>query len=1030
MARASCAAVFRPKPFRRGLLTAALLCSAAPGALAADWVDDGGVWSGNWNNPGHWSTGAVPGSTTPVVIGPTSALIQINTPANARSVQLLGGAQIVFYSGGNLVVTEGFYANGDNVRVTIQNSGTYLNIGGVMRLGDVTSFTVETDAELITGGAIIGENAGQSAGVSLFDGAAWDNFGHDLVVGQGGRGYVAVNSGSTLDTGTLTIGNGDEASEVRVSGPSTITVTGLTTVGGSGEGSLTVSGGSFSTGDLTIGDEAGSFGEAKVNDLSSEDGSLISYGTIRVGAAGTGELVLEGGGTAGAFGNLVVGESATGSGTILISGADSLLGIIGFVDIGDGGVGVLTVEDGGHFGSNNYVTLGTEETGDGTVSVTDGSWEQTGPGSLYVGGRGRGRFTLDNSDAQVNFLLLGDYETGDGGVTLTNGSTMDVATSGVSLGYEGQGNVRVEGGSVLTIGGGLRLASSHDTGRGELTISGTDSRVTVRDWTLVGNSGEGRVRVEAGGRLETANLRAGSIATGMGELVVTGDTSSWQATGDVWFGGLGQAELVLADQGVGIVTGNLTFGDPGGQGHGTLSVSNGAAFVGGTLTQHANSTYAYIIGDGPTAGGGVQVAGAATIEAGARLSVGFDGAVQNGDSFLVLDSLTGVTGTYTLMNGGQITAFLSVDAVYDPTSVSLVVSAADFATVGQTFNQIATAEGLDSLGDGNPLHDLILNIAMEDEARFAFDQLSGEVHASLKTALIEDTRFVRAAMSARAGDTAPGERTVLWGQGFGSWGNWDSDGNAAAFDRDTAGLLAGIDGNAGAWRVGVLAGLSETSFDLEARGSSGESRTTHLGVYAGTAWGHFAFRTGFAYAWHDIETDRTAAFPGFAETLAADYDAGTLQAFGEVSYRTRLGAGAELEPFLGLAHVRHHVDGFQETGGSAALSGAGQTTEVTFTTLGARLSHNFTLGTAEAAAWGMAGWRHAFGDTTPFATHVFAGGDLFTVAGVPVGKDVALIEAGLDVKLSPTAVIGLSYSGQYASGARDQAVKTFLNLSF
>lgn len=41
-------------------------------------------------------------------------------------------------------------------------------------------------------------------------------------------------------------------------------------------------------------------------------------------------------------------------------------------------------------------------------------------------------------------------------------------------------------------------------------------------------------------------------------------------------------------------------------------------------------------------------------------------------------------------------------------------------------------------------------------------------------------------------------------------------------------------------------------------------------------------------------------------------------------------------------------------------------------------------------------WRHAFGDTTPLATHVFAGSDAFTVAGVPIARDAAVIEAGLD----------------------------------
>ncbi|MFT3810493.1 MAG: autotransporter domain-containing protein [Micropepsaceae bacterium] len=1031
MVRAASAALSFVLPVRRGVVTAALLCSAAPGALAANWVADGGNWSGYWDNPAHWSTGTVPGSATPVVIGPTSALIQIDTPSDALSVQLLGGSQIIFYSGGNLVVGQDFYADGNNVRVTVQNSGTYLNIGGELTLGSVTSFVVENEAELITRGAVIGELAGQQAGVGLFDGAHWENFASSLVVGQGGRGYITVASGSSLETGSLTIGNGDAESDVRLSGAgSSIEVTDTTIVGGTGEGELTIQGGNFSTGFLTVGDAAGSSGSVAVRDSFNADGSLVSYGAIRIGAAGFGELIIESGGGVGTLSEMIVGESTTGDGAISISGADSRLGVLGFVEIGDEGTGLLTVSDGGLFGASHYVTLGHEESGDGTVIVTGARWEQDGLGVLIVGGKGRGRFTLDDSTAQVNAFTLGDYESGDGGVTLTNGSTMNIATSGLTLGYEGRGSVRVEGGSILTIGGGLRLATAHETGWGELIVSGPYSRVSVTDdVTLIGNSGEGRVQVEAGARLETGDFRAGSTATGSGILSVTDDNSVWQATGNAWFGGEGDAELVLVDGGVALVSGDLEFGNVGGGGRGTVSVSNAGALIGGNLTQHANSTYNYIIGDGPAAGGALLVGGTATIVAGAQLSIGFDGAVQDGDTFLVLDTEGGVTGAYTLINGGQITAFLSVDAVYDPLSVSLVVSAAAFASVAQTFNQAATADGLESLGDGDPLHDVIVNIATEAEARFAFDQLSGEAHASLKSALIEDIRFVRDAANARL-RAAPDGGAGIWGQAFGAWGDRDSDGNAAHLSHDTAGALIGVDTRAGGWRIGLLAGYSRLDLDVKDRASSGTSDAYHLGVYAGSAWGRIGVRSGIAYSWRQVEMERAVAFPGFAETIVSDYDAGTLQAFGEIGYRADLAPQTSLEPFLNLAHVSHRSDGFAETGGLAALSAAAQTTDVTFTTLGFRLSHGFTIGGSAASAWGMAGWRHAFGDTTPMAAHAFAGGDTFTVAGVPLDEDAALIEMGLGVPLSSRAYLGFAYSGQFGFGATDQIIKTHFNLEF
>jgi uncharacterized protein with beta-barrel porin domain len=42
---------------------------------------------------------------------------------------------------------------------------------------------------------------------------------------------------------------------------------------------------------------------------------------------------------------------------------------------------------------------------------------------------------------------------------------------------------------------------------------------------------------------------------------------------------------------------------------------------------------------------------------------------------------------------------------------------------------------------------------------------------------------------------------------------------------------------------------------------------------------------------------------------------------------------------------------------------------------------------------------------------------------VPLAEDTALIEAGLDINLSPTATLGASYSGQFGDGVGDNAVK-------
>ena len=79
----------------------------------------------------------------------------------------------------------------------------------------------------------------------------------------------------------------------------------------------------------------------------------------------------------------------------------------------------------------------------------------------------------------------------------------------------------------------------------------------------------------------------------------------------------------------------------------------------------------------------------------------------------------------------------------------------------------------------------------------------------------------------------------------------------------------------------------------------------------------------------------------------------------------------------------------------------------------------------------MIGWRHAFGDTVPLSTMQFAsGGSPFTIAGVPIARDAAVIEAGLDYAISPSATLGIAYGGQFGSGVSDQSVKANFNLKF
>ena len=488
---------------------------------------------------------------------------------------------------------------------------------------------------------------------------------------------------------------------------------------------------------------------------------------------------------------------------------------------------------------------------------------------------------------------------------------------------------------------------------------------------------------------------------------------------------------------------------------GTITPGNsiGVVNVNGNLNLGANSVYTVEI-DANGNSDRIDVGGVANLDG--TVSVSPLGSVRLNNSYTILTAQGGFAGTaFDSAAFSQGYAFISPTLSYDANQVLLTVGRNDvaFASAAQTRNQRAAAGALDTLPLTSDLANAVALSTAED-ASVVFDQLSGEVYASAKTVLIDDSRLVRDAVNDRiraafdgvATAAAPvlsygpdGEKGLApadtdlfaaWGTAFGSWNSIDGDGNAAGVDSSTGGFVTGLDGLvADNWRLGVMAGYSHTSFDVDGRSSSGDSDNYHLGVYGGTQWGKLAFRSGLAYTWHNVDTSRSAAFGGFSDRLNGDYDAGAVQAFGEVGYRIDTTV-ASFEPFANLAYVSLKTDGFTENGEAAALSVDGDTTDTTFTTLGIRASAPLNLGTTLATVRGTLGWKHAFGDITPLSTNSFAGGDAFTVAGVPIAEDSAVVEAGVDFTLTKAATLGIAYAGQFGSGSSSNGVNANLGVKF
>ncbi len=822
------------------------------------------------------------------------------------------------------------------------------------------------------------------------------------------------------------------------------------------------------------------------------DGYRIESGAIALEGTGGESIVRVGDGTQAGFGvSATIASDLTGNsslvkadnGTLILSGnnsytggtelrggmleiaSDGALGAKGGDIVFSGGVLSATADltsarDISIVGSTNAafaVTRDTEATFSGTI---------TGKTDLVKSGEGTLVLTGAN-DYRETFVRDGTLVGSTGSIkgNLANAATAvfdqrsDAHFAGDVAGFSGtNGGMIKRGAATLTLDGvstldwsveegGLVSASNRFGGDLDLAAGALFTFDQSYDGAYGGAiSGSGNLGFTGGGKVELRgdNSRFGGMTEVADTTLIVNEALGGSAL--IGAGGRLQGSGVIGSGWGSTVT--LASGS-------TLAPGNsiGTMTVDGDLILDYGSRYNVEVAPGGSESDLIKVTGSATLNGGTVAHIGMTGTYDPSATYTILSADDGLRGTFDSVTSDF--AFLDPTLGYGGHDVTLTLARndIDFARAAETRNQVATAGGVDSLSLGNDLYDAVVQLD-EATARSAFDQLSGEIHASAVMGLIEDSRHIRNAANdrLRSAFEGVGSSTVpvmiygsegvaaapaanrsgisVWGAGFGSWGSADDDGNAAGVDRSTGGFVGGADAMVtDAWRVGLLAGYSHSSFSAHDRASSASSDGYHVGLYAGARWEALSFRSGLAYSLNDLETDRAVGFAGFADSLSASYDATTLQAFGELGYGIETSV-VRFEPFVNLAHVSVRTDGYSERGGTAALISSGQTIDATFTTVGLHTQTDVTIKGTELSLTGLLGWRRVFGDTTPTATHALAGSNAFTIAGNPIAKDAAVIGVGIDFDIASRTNFAIAYQGQFGDGAEDQGFNAKLGIRF
>uniref|UniRef100_UPI00066D385E autotransporter serine protease n=1 Tax=Serratia marcescens TaxID=615 RepID=UPI00066D385E len=473
----------------------------------------------------------------------------------------------------------------------------------------------------------------------------------------------------------------------------------------------------------------------------------------------------------------------------------------------------------------------------------------------------------------------------------------------------------------------------------------------------------------------------GLTKQGIGTLVLTGN-NTYSGPTLVNQGRLavnGSVTSAVSVQSGGIVGGSGTVGSLTARDGGTVAPGNsiGTLNVAGNVSFEPGSRYAVEVGpngqsDRIQSSGSATIGGgevAVTLENSPNLLTQSEVRSLLGQQYTILSAQQGVSGQFDTVAPNYL--FLGTGLSYQPTGVTLSVgrNGTSFASVAQTSNERAVAAAADALAAGNPVYESLLGSGTAGEARQAFRQLSGQIHADIASALVNDSRYLREALNGRlrqaeglaSSSAIKADEGGAWAQLLGAWDHASGDANATGYQASTYGVLVGLDSAAADdWRLGVATGYTRTSLH-GGYGSKADSDNYHLAAYGDKQFGALALRGGAGYTWHRIDTKRSVNYGMQSDRDTAKYSARTEQLFAEAGYSVQ-GEWLNLEPFVNLAYVNFENNGIAESGGAAALRGDKQHTDATVSTLGLRADTEWQVSAGTTVALrSELGWQHQYG---------------------------------------------------------------------
>jgi outer membrane autotransporter protein len=252
-------------------------------------------------------------------------------------------------------------------------------------------------------------------------------------------------------------------------------------------------------------------------------------------------------------------------------------------------------------------------------------------------------------------------------------------------------------------------------------------------------------------------------------------------------------------------------------------------------------------------------------------------------------------------------------------------------------------------------------------------------------------------------------RWGVWVTGYGDFVNVEDAGSVKGYDFTIGGMSLGLDYRLTShFVIGLMGGYSHSWIDLTPSGSINEN-TGWGGIYSGY-FNHGFYANGAVYGGGYTFRSRRAGFVG---TASGSSSGGELSTYLTSGYDFQLGR-LKIGPLIGLQYSVASLDGFTEQGSVAPLKVSSDSQDSFITDVGFRASENFQIGGVFLRPFVRAAWEHEYNySSLPISASLAAiPNSPATVSGPSLGRNSAVINAGLTVQWTSRLSTYVSYDGQ------------------